>query len=357
METFKDSSEYVSLVFNNYFNAETCAWREENSEIIASIFGVGYEFHSVNSRQRLRGLYLCGIATKPQHRCRGLMSDLLEEINSKAKDSGYDFTFLIPSDNVIRGFYRNRGYVDAFYKLEQHFIKGYNFENTYEILTKEYNEKDRQEIIDFLLSASEEKFENKNAFWLVHTYKDWEIVLREAIVSEEEILIAWNNGKIVGVAFLKNDEKRKRETIIKELFCLDEGIENSILKEISIRKENENIILIRSVSDIINVDASQSIWSPFYGSKGNNDNEYEKVATSEKVYNKESFSTPFGMIRVLDIKNFQRKILGKNNTDFKDCNPGEIEKILFRKPLEKHDELEKLLNLPRLDFSMSLLLE
>lgn len=149
-DTFHDSDEYIHIVFDNYFDPDLIAYTQINGKIIAALLAVPYDF-IVNIHDRedvgifdrgihknfnrveasdfnsLKGLYLCGLATKESYRRGGIMTELIEKINAKAKNRNYDFTFLIPADTALEYFYSRRGYVNAFKRYENNFVAGYEF--------------------------------------------------------------------------------------------------------------------------------------------------------------------------------------------------------------------------------------
>lgn len=111
--TFHDSSEYISIVFDNYYNCNYSAVDIENGAVVASLLGVPYSF-SIDGRKQ-RGLYLCGLATEPEYRRRGIMGRLIKEIGDRAKADGFDFLFLLPASDGLRDYYRNFNFVDFFF--------------------------------------------------------------------------------------------------------------------------------------------------------------------------------------------------------------------------------------------------
>lgn len=128
-ETFHDTDRYIRLVFDAYFNPDNICVRYDGDRLVAALLGVPYDFRipveetspSVKLKQvaeshsevlDMRGLYLCGLATRPEYRKQGIMSDMMEEIQDSAANRGFDFTFLIPADDHLREYYRLRGYRD-----------------------------------------------------------------------------------------------------------------------------------------------------------------------------------------------------------------------------------------------------
>ena len=41
-DTFHDTDEYISLVFNNYFDPELVAYEESGGDVVAGLIGVPY---------------------------------------------------------------------------------------------------------------------------------------------------------------------------------------------------------------------------------------------------------------------------------------------------------------------------
>lgn len=120
-ETFHDSDRYIQLVFDAYFDLDNICVRYDGDRLTAALLGVPYGFliprewtfaESPTEALRLNGLYLCGLATRPDYRKQGIMSELMGEIQANAAQRNFDFTFLIPADDHLREYYRQRGYRD-----------------------------------------------------------------------------------------------------------------------------------------------------------------------------------------------------------------------------------------------------
>ncbi|MDE7114804.1 MAG: GNAT family N-acetyltransferase [Muribaculaceae bacterium] len=124
-ETFHDSEEYVSLVFDAFFNIEMVEYEERDGHIVAALLAVPYYFG--NSRHQLKGLYLCGLSTEPAYRKQGIMGALIERLASRMKNSGHSFMFLIPADEGLQRYYRDRRFVNAFYRSVERFTSSHDF--------------------------------------------------------------------------------------------------------------------------------------------------------------------------------------------------------------------------------------
>lgn len=115
-ETFHDTDRYINLVFDTYFSLENSFVRYHENRLIAALLCVAYEFQILTiegEKRNVMGLYLCGLATRPEWRRKGIMAQLMEEAEISAKTRGYDMTFLIPADDHLRHYYRHKGYTTA----------------------------------------------------------------------------------------------------------------------------------------------------------------------------------------------------------------------------------------------------
>lgn len=109
-EIFHDSDDYISLLFESYFSPERVRCVYDRDKLIAMMLTIPYRFRSVKSNVTFDGLYMCGLATDPEYRGRGIMRDMIESINGDAAKSGCDFTFLIPADASLRRYYQMQNY-------------------------------------------------------------------------------------------------------------------------------------------------------------------------------------------------------------------------------------------------------
>lgn len=126
---FHDSTEYIDMLFSACFNPSLAAWRYEKGRLTSALLGIPYEFRSAGGT--LRGLYLCGLATHPDFRGQGVMTELMEEINIRAKKMGYAFTFLIPANNGLLRYYEDRGYSPAFRTVTERYTASHSFYRDY----------------------------------------------------------------------------------------------------------------------------------------------------------------------------------------------------------------------------------
>lgn len=119
-ETFHDTDRYVDLVFDTYFSLENTFVRYHENRLIAAMLTIAYEFQILTKegkREHIRGMYLCGLATHPDWRRRGIMSELMKDAEEAAKARGFAISFLIPADNHLREYYGRNGYRTASWRI------------------------------------------------------------------------------------------------------------------------------------------------------------------------------------------------------------------------------------------------
>ena len=244
-DTFHDTDEYIKLVFDNYFNPELVEYKVENGEVLAAMLGVPYYFDmkpdKVNNQEtgKLKGLYLCGLATKPECRKRGYMSRMIEDINQRAFKLDFDFSFLIPADGGLKKYYSDRGYVESFYRVKENYLPCHNFENEYyqELMKsakfnihdincrldyfnslKVYmlNPKDENEV-DELVEFIKSSEENSGLLSIRHSPQDIKVAIKECYVSDGEIMMLKNDkNQVVAVAFIDFETDAEIQRLIKK---------------------------------------------------------------------------------------------------------------------------------------------
>lgn len=127
-EIFHDSDDYLRLVINDRLSLRWSRRAYDSGVLTSMIVGIPYEFGRGTSGslcygQRMMsaedmgcqvrsGLYVCGVATRPEWRGRGEIQKLMAEQEAAARDAGFDFLFLIPANDKLRDFYRQYGYAD-----------------------------------------------------------------------------------------------------------------------------------------------------------------------------------------------------------------------------------------------------
>lgn len=322
-KTFHDSNDYVALIFDNYFNENYIVYREEEGKIVSALLGIPYIFG--DSNKGLRGLYLCGLATGEDYRRKGYMNSLLEEINENAR-LNFDFTFLIPSNELIADYYRRHGYFNSFFRMEERFTSVHDFKNDFFNSLLESDERirklkkklfDRTKIERFdskVLNISEEDLirfisieerKKSEAVNLIHTYEDLRVVIKENEISGNHIFVALGEGdKISGVAFVvKSDIKR---ISIPAVFVSDQTSYYVLMQNIkNYFKDYSMSIWVTSINSSISLSLIQEV----YGAENPGGESLETLfGLFDRPFNYTKLMKPYGMVRLLNYKNILQYI-------------------------------------------------
>ncbi len=102
---FEEDERAAELFFERTMSFTHAYKATENGEFIAAVYLVGC---TLNGRQ---AHYLCGAATRPDCRNRGVMSGLIRFALDDAKNRGDVFSVLFPADEGLYRFYSRLGYL------------------------------------------------------------------------------------------------------------------------------------------------------------------------------------------------------------------------------------------------------
>lgn len=314
-DTFHDSDAYITLIFEEYFNPKYIEYHEENGQIISGLIGIPYFFGNKNNK--IKGLYLCGLATKEEYRHKGIMNNLMNKINDKAKNEGFALSFLIPSSDILRIYYQDKGYVNAMYRVEERYTDIHNFHN--DCVQNINREEDRLRNIklkyfdnlitdvlerfddDYVIKISQyiQKKEQENQLFnsLLHSSKDTIIIIKENFISGGEIIFAKNeNGDIKGIAFITFDG-RKRITIPK-IYYDDQCVFFKLLDKAKKMHPESSMSVLRYPEET----NRHALWAKIYGPSNPEGGMLGGAyGVTERVYDVSLHSQPYGMAKILNI--------------------------------------------------------
>lgn len=315
-DIFHDTDAYISLVFDNYFNPDLIEYVEENGRIVSALLGVPYEFGCGN--EKLKGLYLCGLATDEEFRNRGIMNELIERINKSAKDKGFSFTFLIPSSDALINYYSVRGYVNAMYRVEDCYTQIHDFEKDYmSILSREddrvrkLKERYYQSLKTTIITDKDTELNGQIVSYihksesdistylsLQHSEKDIDIIIKENAISGGKIAVSQTtDGKLTGIAFLSVDYKKR--VVIHKMYYDDNCSMYKILDFVK-RSYPDSPISVFCYPEETD---RRVLWMKVYGAPGPEGQNIEGAyGISERVYDVSRHARPYGMIRILDVR-------------------------------------------------------
>lgn len=316
-DTFHDNDNYIALIFDNYFDSELCAYEESEGELTAALLGIPYLFG--NSDNNLKGLYLCGLATRPQYRSRGIMTRLLVAINNKAREEGFAFTFLIPADDGLRKYYRDRDYVNAFYRVIDNYTSLHDFDLEYESILLEQKEK----VIDikrhYFQSLQTQEIKGGKAadpelsgkvvemiyelesvqgdFQIFHSKRDLEVVITENGISDGSVfVVSTPKGEVTSVAFVTVSKSDSTVDVLK-LYAKDVASKYKVLGAI---KSSFPDYGIRNYVPSIEMDR-KALWSRTYGSFMADAPQAGSISVTERVYSLSAHAKVYGMARILNL--------------------------------------------------------
>lgn len=329
-DTFHDSDQYISLIFDSYFDPDLVAYHESDGRVVAALLGVPYQFG--NAENQVRGLYLCGLATHPDFRGRGLMTKLLDEINDKARQRGFAFTFLIPSDEGLRKYYHDRSYVNAFYRVIDNYTSLHDFQLEYNSILAEQKEKVaelKKRYFEGLkcdyVSASKPADKSQtealvslirgieNAqldLQIIHSDRDIEVLIKENAISGGEIHFILNsNGIITAAAFVSVADHCVN---IHKLYSNDIASKYKVLD--AVKKAWPELPIQHYISSI-EMDRN-ALWSRSYGSFMAESPQVDTISITERVYSLAAHAKMYGMARILDLPEIL-KFQASNRRDLK----------------------------------------
>lgn len=184
-KTFHDSTRYIDIVFDAYFQPENAFTYYDGEKLVAALLGVEYRFQTKEEggkKDILKGLYLCGLATLPTYRRRGIMAQLMKEAEKSANARGFDLTFLIPADNHLREYYEKKGYITESFLIRQP-LEEISCRTPYEMYIYTFQELSEMGKCDFIGEVaewcSEHEKECKNTTTILHSPADFTAIITE----------------------------------------------------------------------------------------------------------------------------------------------------------------------------------
>lgn len=224
-ETFHDSACYISLVFDTYFNPDNVFVQFDGDELISSLLAVPYDFFVPDKGKGrfLKGMYLCGLATKPGYRNRGLMCNLMQEAEADFESRGFDLSFLIPADNHLRSYYSGMGYCDSSFrrKIQMTGKPSSEFLDVHRVrdLIK-FHDYTRTEILAEWCRQQELKYCHAS---ILHSKKDFLTIFKE---NENSIFLTKDTSHLkypilanpIAVAFPEIEDGDEMRVTVKDIF-------------------------------------------------------------------------------------------------------------------------------------------
>lgn len=303
-KTFHDSDEYISLVFDSYFDSEMVEYEEREGKIIAALLAIPYLFGKES--HGVKGVYLCGLATYPQYRGEGIMTQLLERISNRMEKKGYSFLFLIPAEHGLVRYYEDRGFIPGFYRQQEFYTSVHDFTKGIktnfndlkcDIFTyKNYNTLTK--MLDRIILFIRDKEGERKGLFLNQDQKQIEVFIRENLISGGEIYIVKDKENMIrGIVFYTRDEESGC-MVEKERYVEDENVLMYLRNECK-KNHPEKSMTIEIQGE--KTQEPSSIWEPAFSSVLPGVPSVGAVGVSERVYNSNLHSEIYGMVKVLRI--------------------------------------------------------
>jgi predicted acetyltransferase len=113
---FGDTDEFMDLYFGQKYRHELNVFHEEDGHVVSALQCLPYTM--TYGHDELEVSYVSGVCTREDLRNRGLMSNLLDEAHRHIFDMGAVFSFLIPAEPWLFGYYERFGYNTLFYESQ-----------------------------------------------------------------------------------------------------------------------------------------------------------------------------------------------------------------------------------------------
>lgn len=339
-DTFHDSDSYVNLVFQRCFSPELTITSFQEERLAAALFGVPFSFLN-HSDKPLRGLYLCGLATRPEFRRRGIMTRMLIEIEQRGKEAGFDFTFLIPASDGLRRYYADRGYVNGAYRAMERFTSVHNFvpdekanliDGKVEVLRPGIDAVDlKKEIAEFC-----SEFEKNSGWGIARGEEQFRIIIEENLVSGGEIFFSHDDKeRITGIAFAvkENENDSSGEIEVRRIMYETVSARQSILQSVRNYNSGKPIKLFLSPRQCNSLSA---IRQSYYVDGESDGRRSANISSVDTVRTEQESLQPYAMFRLLRREQVERFMVSegwmkKGAADMLSDN--EFSEIIWRRPI------------------------
>lgn len=101
---FDEDKRAVDLFFKKAIKFTDVYCAKWNDKIVSALYCINANLNGEKAH------YIFGVATLPEFRCRGIMSDLMEYALNDAIENGYSFSVLFPANDSLYEFYEKFGY-------------------------------------------------------------------------------------------------------------------------------------------------------------------------------------------------------------------------------------------------------
>jgi len=118
-KSFDASEEYVDFFLKNCNPRHTLVYEQDGKAVsVVQTMSISYisSSRTRGHRDSHQGVYICGLATLPSYRGRGYAKSLVAYIRQNAKQQGWKFMIVHPSNAEIVSFYDKIGFNTHIYR-------------------------------------------------------------------------------------------------------------------------------------------------------------------------------------------------------------------------------------------------
>lgn len=236
---FGDSEDFIRLFFDRVYREENALTLEREGRILCALHIVPYRMLVAGHEWSLA--YVCGVATWPEYRRRGLMGQLMRQAIDVMAGRGYDLTALIPATPALFEYYRTFGYQEFFnYSLTRFVASGKGLEKRIRVVRAPFEE----------WGTTYRYFDRKireRLASVVYGQDQFETLLLDHMESGGDLFLAYRDDKpeqLVGLAFgLPDDggDYRVKELVVDSIeareallgfVAEDKGVHSLLVREL-----------------------------------------------------------------------------------------------------------------------------
>ncbi|MCH5225410.1 MAG: GNAT family N-acetyltransferase [Muribaculaceae bacterium] len=312
-KTTHGPKEFLGVLFDYYFNTDYIEYEELDGKVVSALCGIPYNFGYGSNK--LKGLYIIPLSAEEGFRKKGVLSDLLRKFNEKMKED-FDFTFLVPSNELLANYFGTEGYFSTFFMHEERYTPLHDFRNDYLLWLNESDERIRQlkiglmddlrteefsgdsvvkqEIIDFIEKSEKN---TQASVSLSHTSKDLDYLLNQSFPQKLNIFVAKDpEGSVAGVAFCHKEELKRIR--VEAIYVEDKAAYYSLLDFIKQSFPDHSISVNATDSKNLTLSLVQYTYASENPSGGDLDNTFGNI---EIPFNVNKLLQPKGMATLLKL--------------------------------------------------------
>ncbi|MDR3251273.1 MAG: GNAT family N-acetyltransferase, partial [Tannerella sp.] len=251
---FHDSGEYAELIFSRVYVPDNTLVIRLGGEIVSMLQMVPCEMKTGDSV--VPAAYVCGVATLPSERGKGLMTGLMAAALNVMRQKGFAYSFLIPAEAWLFEVYKKSGFTQEIYRAAETYTRdgltvGGRALTTGGLLPDghvlssdclspssdlEFVDSSDLEFVDYSDSRGGDYFsffdtkQRERHSAILHNSYDVETAVRDLKYDNGTVRVALDKGNPAGIAFAAPTSDNS--VTIKEILYNDNRIKESLIRHI-----------------------------------------------------------------------------------------------------------------------------